>query len=169
MATSRLKAVIKDTNFITGVGVILLGVFMYFASYDIQEFVRTRVGASFMPRIAGSLFVILGGILIFGSFRCSVPAATQEPVSEAEEKKVFGGWPAVLLSLLLMIVYVGLIDSVGFVLSSIFYIFLQILVLNKQGKKNFLTFGLVSVIVPIVVFYLFVYVFKVLIPAGILG
>ncbi len=168
MAASRLKVVIKDTNFITGVGVILLGLFMYFASYDIQEFVRTRVGASFMPRVASSLFIILGGILIVGCFRCAVP--TEEKTQEPEEgEKVFGGLPAALMSLGLMVAYVGLMESVGFIITSVVYIFLQILVLAKQGPRNYLLFGLISIIVPIVVFFLFVHVFKVLIPAGILG
>ena len=173
MATSRLKAVITDKNFLTGVGVIILGLFMYFASFDIQEFIRTRVGASFVPRVASSLFVILGGILILGSFRCTVPTETPEYATEEEEEeegeKVFGGLPAVFLSLILMIAYVGLMESVGFIITSVVYIFLQILVLAKQGPHNYLVFGLISIVVPIVVFYLFVNVFKVLIPAGILG
>lgn len=171
MATNRLKTVFTDKNFLTGVGVICLGLFMYFASYDIQEFVRTRVGASFMPRVAASLFVILGGILIMGSFRFAVGTTTQvqDAPEQASRERTFGGLPAVLLSLLLMVAYVGLMESVGFIITSVVYIFLQILVLAKQGPRNYMTFGVIAIVVPIVVFYLFVNVFKVLIPAGILG
>ena len=169
MATNRLKAIVLDKNFLTGSGVIVLSLVMYFASFDIQEFMQTRVGASFMPRIASFLFIILGGLLIFGSFRCFVPEETKRSAAESSEKKVFGGMPAVFLSLLLMTAYVGMMERVGFILTSIVYIFLQILVLEKRGNRNYMVFGLISIAVPIVVFYLFVNVFKVLIPAGILG
>lgn len=173
MLVTRLKNMVRDRNFWTGVGVLLLAIVLYAASFDIKEFITTRVGASFLPRLTAALFAILGGLLVLGSFRCASPV---ESVSErkdqkefAAEEKVFGGLPAVFLSIILMCIYVGLMDSVGFILTSIGYIFLQILVLKKDVKPKYLLFILVSVIFPIIVYFLFVKVFKVMIPAGILG
>ncbi len=173
MLVKHLKQTARDTNFWTGLGVILLAIFLYSASFDIREFITTRVGASFLPRLTAVLFAILGAILVLGSFRCARPVETVEQESEvnatAKEPQVFGGLPAVGLSVLLMSLYVGLINSVGFIVTSAVYIFLQILVLSKDAKRNYLLFVLVSIIIPVVVYLLFVKIFKVMIPAGILG
>lgn len=162
-----MKKAFRNQNVITGIGAIGLAVLLYTASFDIKEFVVTRVGASFMPRVAACLFVILGAILILESFRHSTSTPIKE--NETDDENVFGGWPAVLLSAILMCAYVGLLDSIGFIISSIAYIFLQIQVLAKGVKRNYLIFSLISIVVPIVVYYLFVNVFEVMIPSGILG
>lgn len=173
MLTNRLKNMVQNTNFWTGIGVLTLAVFLYAASFDIKEFVITRVGASFLPRLTAALFAILGGILVIGSFRCaSLVESVSKPHDQKQtgsKKQVFGGLPAVVLSILLMCIYVSLINSIGFILTSAGYIFLQILILSKDAKRNYLMFALVSVVIPIAVYFLFVKVFKVMIPTGILG
>jgi len=162
----RFKYVVYDTNFWTGVGSILLAVVLYSASFDIKEMIATRVGASFLPRIVAGALTLLGAILVFGSLRCVAPRPARQ---QNHEERVFGGLPAVLLSALLMCAYVGLMESLGFVLTSSIYIFLQILILAKEEKRNYLAFILISIILPIAVYYLFVNVFKVMIPGGILS
>ncbi len=165
MARPPLKIVVKNPNFITGIGAIGLAVLMFSASFDIKEFVVTRAGASFMPRVTAGLFAILGSILVFESFRYAKSA----PANEKNEENVFGGWPAVILSAILMCAYVGLLNTLGFIVSSVVYIFLQMLVLAKGAKCHYLLFSLISILVPIIVYFLFVHMFKVMIPSGILG
>ena len=170
MLMTRMKNVATDTNFWTGIGTILLAVLLYTASYNIQEFIATRVGASFLPRVAAVLFAILGILLVASSFRC----APTDPIIVKEEgreptEKISGGLPAVLLSAVLMCAYVGLMSRIGFIITSAIYIFFQILVLAKEAKRQYLLFAVISVVTPLLIYLLFVHVFKVMIPAGILS
>ncbi|WP_029914594.1 tripartite tricarboxylate transporter TctB family protein [Pelobacter seleniigenes] len=169
MLMTRMKNVATDTNFWTGIGTILLAVLLYTASFNIQEFIATRVGASFLPRVAAVLFAILGILLIVGSFRCAPTDPIVKEESQEPTETTFGGLPAVLLSAFLMCAYVGLMSRLGFIITSAVYIFFQILVLAKGAKRQYLLFVVISLITPILVYMLFVHVFKVMIPAGILS
>ena len=80
-----------------------------------------------------------------------------------------GGWGAVLISVVLMCAYVGFLESLGFILASTIYAFCQMLILAKNVKWNYLLFGAIALISSAVAYLLFVRVFQVMLPAGILG
>jgi len=57
---------------------------------------------------------------------------------------------------------------VGFLITTAFYLFFQFLVLSRK-KPNLPLYGLIAVSTSIIVYYLFVKVFILFLPAGILG
>ena len=69
----------------------------------------------------------------------------------------------------LMLVYVFSIGSLGFLLPSIVYMFLQILLYTTMGKRNYLVAILSSVLIPCAVYFLFRNYFFLMLPKGILG
>ena len=72
----------------------------------------------------------------------------------------------------LLIFYAILMEPLGFVISSIIYVFFQIWVLtpiNKRDLKMKLMAGGLSVFFSIGLYYLFTKYFMVLLPAGILA
>ena len=84
-------------------------------------------------------------------------------VEECEYKQM-------LLSLLLILVYVFTLQPIGFIITTIVYLPLQMLVLAGEGnrtKKEIITTVVTSVIFTFVVFFLFRYGFKIVLPAGI--
>lgn len=65
--------------------------------------------------------------------------------------------------------YVVLIPLLGFTLSSILYMFAQMMLFVPavyRTKRNIILFAALSIVVPVAVYYLFVNVFYLLLPAG---
>lgn len=96
----------------------------------------------------------------------------EQPVLEDNAVK---SWPDRIrdcldwLSAGIILIYVLLVGTLGFILSSAIYMFLQMLLLASGEKKNYIKIGLLSVIVPVLVYELFTNYFYLMLPAGILG
>ena len=75
----------------------------------------------------------------------------------------------VLVTILAFTVYVVVLSSVGFMISSVVYLIVQMTVLAPKEKRNYLLFAVISVAVSVVVYYLFRNGLNVLLPAGLLG
>ncbi len=158
---------------LTGSVVIVLSLLLFAATLGVKDFAATGVGAAFLPRIAAGLFAFLGVVMVAGGLYKpsgnAKPARPEPPQSDKSATVPFGGAASVLLSFGLMCAYVGLLDSLGFILTSIVYIFAQTLILTKGAPRHYLLFGVLALFTSVGAYYLFVRVFQVMIPAGILG
>jgi len=75
-----------------------------------------------------------------------------------------------LTSFMLILVYVYLLQPVGFIITTILYLPFQMYVLapdDKKTKKDVIQLTVTSVLFTFVVFFLFRYGFKIILPAGI--
>ena len=61
------------------------------------------------------------------------------------------------------------LEPVGFILSSIIYLFLQITLMSNEKNRKLPLFAIISVLLPIGVSALFCYVIKMPLPKGIIG
>ena len=76
----------------------------------------------------------------------------------------------VLSSIILVLIYVFLLQPVGFLISTMVYLLLQMLVLSpdeERDAKHMIRLAVIDVIFTLVVFFLFRYGFKIVLPAGI--
>jgi putative tricarboxylic transport membrane protein len=162
---------LRNKDALTGAFFVGLGSVIYVLTYDIKDFVTTSAGAAFLPTVCAILFVVLGAILILEGRR-AVLAATAIAPDRAETPAAgpgSSGFRAVLLTLALMAAYIGLLDSVGFIITTIVYIFCQTLILARGRKPNYLMFAAVAVAMSIASYFVFVRIFQVMIPSGLLG
>lgn len=166
----------RSKDIVTGLIAIGLSVFLLFISGNVKDFAATGVGAAFLPRVAGVLLGVLGFVLTVQGWRQRAisgravrPAARPAVQAQADEVEVFGGWGAVLLSIGLMCAYVGFLESVGFILASTIYAFCQMLILAKNAKWKIVQFGMIALIASSVAYFIFVRLFQVILPPGILG
>ena len=74
-----------------------------------------------------------------------------------------------LLTIVLLAIYVVLFKPLGFILSTFIYLFFQITLLSTEKNRNLILFGIISVVAPVVIYALFVYVIKVPLPTGLLS
>ena len=90
-----------------------------------------------------------------------------EPSGETNtsDSDMVGGW----LSILLIAAYVMAFRSVGFIIDTVIYLFIQMLILTPKEKRNMLTIGIISIIAPICIYTLFTYVINTPLPKGIFG
>lgn len=166
----------RSKDIVTGLIAIGLSVFLLFISGNVKDFAATGVGAAFLPRVAGVLLGLLGIVLTLQGWRQGAisrptlkpPGRPAEQVG-ADEVVVFGGWLAVFLSIVLLCAYVGFLESLGFIVSSTIYAFCQMLILAKNAKWKFLQFGVISLTASSVAYFIFVRLFQVMLPPGILG
>lgn len=161
----------RDT--ICGVAVIVISIVLFIATFGIQEFTRTTLGAGFIPRITAAIFAILGIVLILRERRRNRLAALEPPTPKATEpaEKPVGlvGPLPVALNIILFVIYLLFLERVGFIIMTAAYLFLQILLITNPAKYRFGRFAVLSVVVSVTSYYLFVNIFYVMLPSGILG
>lgn len=158
----------RETAF--GLLVVFAALALFTISADVRDFTNSKIDAAFMPRIAAGMLLVLGLITAVSGWKALPEAQGNDQSSKTEEvPNIQNGAVFVVASMLWMLAYVALLDTVGFVICSVAYVFGQILMLRKQAKKRWGIFVSVSVGVPIVAYVLFVYVFEVMVPPGILG
>lgn len=166
MPNSSLQA--RRIDLFTGIAFIALSVFLFWASFGIRDFTSIGVGAAFAPRLVAVLFLAVGITMVVGTF--SVPATTDEAPDaapgDAMAPAAFGGLPGVAATVALMFAYGALIEPLGFVASSVIYVFLQTLLLNKSADRPYWLFLLTSLIPVVAVYLLFVHVFGITLPVG---
>lgn len=137
------------------------GAFLYWQSLSIRPIVENDVGSGYMPRIVGGAIVALAGLkLAFSLLRKE--AEPSRKGNEGDDNK--GGF----LTLAALILYVLLFDKLGFLVSTTLYLIAQIFILSDHRNRNLLLFAVVSVTVSVIVYALFVKVFDLILPQGIL-
>lgn len=77
----------------------------------------------------------------------------------------------VVASFIALGLYVGLMGVIGFLITTVVYLFVQILILTprEKWKKNYVPAAITAVVAGVVLFFIFRYVLNVLLPVGILS
>lgn len=163
----------KYRDIVTGCILLLLSAALFRASQNIQDFASIGVGANFLPLLTAVLFLLIGFTIVIESFRKpklkETISETSDTQEEANDKAVFGGLPSVFLSILLMVIYFLSLEKLGFLISTMMYVFLQIQVLEKNKTRNHRLFLITTLISVVVLYFLFANVFDISLPAGVLG
>ena len=153
----------KYWDIASGLGVIALGVALISASTHIKSLDVSRFGSGFFPAIVAILFMILGLVIFVGGIK-----QARGPDQKVEKDGKPRMW-AVFATFVLMAAYATFLPSIGFLISTALYLFIQMLLLVPNDRRNFLAFGIISIVTSVVVYYTFVEVFQLMLPAGILG
>lgn len=152
-----------------GIGFLLFSVGVWIASLSIKHLVVARIGSAFVPQLAASLLGLLSIILIIQSVLHAPEGPSKvETFTEQEAEAASKRKKRVRLTFVLILVYLILLEPVGFLITSSLYLFFQFWVLSRR-KPNLPLFGIIAVSGSIIIYYLFVKVFALFLPAGILG
>ncbi len=125
-----------------------------------------EIGPDFMPLVIGVVTFILAAILTFLSIKNFKMHAAEIDASKIEDCD----YKRVLESIILVLIYVFALQPVGFIVTTLVFLLLQMLVLSpddQRGKKQIIQLAVIDVIFTMVVFFLFRYGFKIVLPAGI--
>lgn len=158
---------------------VLLGILMFVSSFGMKSLAHAQVGPEFVPRIIAVCMVALGVVHVISELRVvragtgsAVPAeqgSTQEQERE-DGKKTFLKQHGFLFTLVLIFAYAALMKPVGFILTTVGYMLCQICILAHDLRPVKLAqYALLSTVVSVGIYLLFVYVFGMILPAGILG
>ncbi len=123
-----------------------------------------EIGPDFMPTVVGGLTLVLSLVLLV----MSVNTLRKNPdaVYTADQ----GDYKRMLISLVLILIYVLAFKPVGFIIATLVYLPFQMYFLapeDKKSKKHIIQLIVTDIIFTFIVFFLFRYGFKIVLPAGI--
>ncbi len=150
----------KKKNILTSVIFLAFGAFVYIESLGIKHMMANDVGSAFFPKVISIAMIAVAVVRLVMSLR--------EP--ETEKKGGTGNDPkGGLLTILLILAYVMAFNSVGFLISTAIYLFLQMLVLTPAEKRKLPILAIISIAAPLFIYTLFVYIINTPLPKGIFG
>ena len=94
----------------------------------IKHMMKNDVGSGFFPKIIAIVMIAVSVIRLIMTLL--------EPSGETNtsDSDMVGGW----LSILLIVAYVMAFRSVGFIIDTVIYLFIQMLILTPKEKRNML-------------------------------
>lgn len=151
----------KLTELIFDVVCLLAGVILFISAQMIETGTTMGQGADFIPKLCTALWIVAA----LGQLHRTMRMEDDHRQGSFVNRKSF------LCTVLLLIGYVCLLPALGFVISSALYLMLQMLLFVPtvyRTRKTILLFFVLSLLTPILTYLLFVNVFGLLLPSGML-
>ena len=149
----------KKNNIRTSILFLAFGAFVFYEASAIPLVMKNDVGSAFFPK------VISGAMMVVAVIRLVMALREKEGEAKASDSDLKGGWETILL----LCVYVLAFQPVGFILDTIVFLFLEMLVLTPKEKRSLPLLGGLSIVVPLIIYTLFVYVINTPLPKGLFG
>lgn len=130
--------------------------------------VAQAINSRFLPIVVCSIMIVFAALLVLTSLM-ELKAAKQATAEEEQADKP--EYKRVAATLIALIVFVALMDKVGFLVMSILYLPVQMFILapkEKQNRKNILLYAGIGIVAAVAIYFLFVNAFHVMLPKGIL-
>lgn len=146
----------------------------YVMAFGIQQYGANDVmDSAFIPKVYGVLIMILSILqVVFGVLDLKKGESKEKSDETGNGLSVKQQLASALITFAMLIVYVALLDSIGFIIMSSLFIFCMTLLLipeEKRQRKQLIMIAGIAVSFSVVVYLLFVEGFALTLPAGILG
>ena len=158
----------KYGDFIVSIFFMVLSIAMIVAAQQLPKSKVMDIGPDFMPTVIGVLILVLSIFLLFTTIKGFKAKAAE--LENAEIQKY--DYKRVILSFISVLIYAFILKPVGFLICTVVYLPIQMFILapdEKRNKKEIIRFVVIGVIFTLVVYFLFRYGFKIMLPAGILA
>ncbi|QCR32323.1 tripartite tricarboxylate transporter TctB family protein [Lysinibacillus sp. SGAir0095] len=165
----------SKVDFITGGVIAAVAAIMFIMTFSFEEFAGAGVGVGveFMPRVIAVLMLITAVVIMINAYRNrdkQIKVIDGETGLEVEEEDPNSkNYKKLSISLGAMIIYAILTPFIGFLLSSILYLITQMFILSDNDKKKLIVIGTISIVMSVIVYFIFRNVFYVMLPQGIIG
>ena len=156
----------KYRDVILGCVMLAFGTFYLVTAQSIKtrpKLVSHLANARFVPTILGSLLIFLSILVLIKAIRY---VKHYDPAAEKDAPK--DDTRTVVLTFALILLYVMGMDPLGFIISSILYLFLQMMVLAPTEKRKPLVFAIVAVVFTLILYFAFRFGLDLILPAGLL-
>jgi small neutral amino acid transporter SnatA (MarC family) len=143
----------KCKDLILGVFMLALSVFYLIFAQQIKtkpKLTPSYASDRIMPTILGILLAILSVFLIVQGIK-KMRAPDDGEVKRADRADTI----AVVLTFAIIIAYIILLPYLGFILSTMIYLFIQMIILAPPDKRNYVVFAIVAVVFTLLVFFAF--------------
>ncbi|WP_180994104.1 tripartite tricarboxylate transporter TctB family protein [Bacillus sp. Marseille-P3661] len=155
-------------DIISGTFLFLVAVVLYVATYSIQSFTDAGYGVTFVPRVVAIIIAFLSLLVLIQAIK-NAKANSNDVVEKDSEYAP--NYKSTFLTFVLIIIYMIMLQPVGFILSTTLYLVLQMFILSNfnRDRKKIILFITISTISSVSLYFIFVNLLSVILPAGILG
>ena len=181
-----MKKLLQNKEMLVGIIFLIIGVVYFALAFTIPIYDAyggsSVVDSSFVPKVVGILLIVLSILqLIFSSKAAkNAPSAQTTQASEEDGEFKVEDWDddaanrnadtkALVAIFVILIIYMALLSTLGFMISSVLFLIATMLLLTPAEKRNIPLILILSVVVSVGVYYLFVYGLDMVLPRGILG
>ncbi len=152
--------------------VLSIAVFLYANVYRELSNFPGDPSSSFMPQLCAVIMLLLSLVMLISTIRSkdntNVPPAVEKACevnnSTPGRSDFYRGMGSILLLLFLVLTF----DVLGFIISTIIYLFLQQLLLTTKGNRHWIRTTIVSLAVPAICYLVFVKALNYMLPMGLL-
>ena len=162
-------------NMITGGVIFVFGLVYFILSWQIANFKglgAPPIDAKFVPRLWGGLLMLLSLIVFLRGLLEYLRLKKEGKIVKKKDMSV----PAkimdareVILTFVCLLIYIALLEPVGFIIMSALYIFAECMILTPKEKRKPLIAIAVGIVAAVFIDFAFVRLLHVLLPVGILG
>lgn len=143
---------------VTGLVCFIIGAVLSFMALGFKPLIELNEPGPYLFPMIGSIGLAICGLGIF------FEKEKEEPVFLTKE-----GWIRVIQLAVPLLLYAACVKFTGFIYPLPFFLFAMIMVLaNKEKRPRILTAAVISVIVTILIYAVFTFALKVMLPPGIL-
>ncbi|MDN4493489.1 tripartite tricarboxylate transporter TctB family protein [Ureibacillus aquaedulcis] len=163
----------KSVDMISSIVLIAVSIILFIATFSFRAMTVSDIGPEFLPRIVAiTLFILSISLFIKAYVQKKKEGEIQiaeeiESVPQKESKKEI--YLLVITTLILIVLYLIVLPSLGFLIATTVYLYIQIYLMAPADKRNHIKIGLVSVLSSTIIYFVFRNVFYLMLPSGILG
>jgi putative tricarboxylic transport membrane protein len=151
----------KRNELIAGLAMLGAGVAYLILTMNLPR--RGTIDAAFVP------WVLAVSLCLLGALQLWMWRKLPDKSAELAEKPEAIDYPTVFKTLALVLLYTALMEPVGFVVTTVLYLYAQFIVLTPgEQKVKHLQYALIAVVSAILIFYIFRHGFDLLLPVGLL-
>lgn len=149
----------RYSELILGAIILILGIVYFFLTNNLPS--KEGIDSRFLPYILSGFLFLLSIIQINRGIKF-----IKHEIEEDE--KVTGDYLTFMKSLVAIILYIGMLNILGFIIATIIFLFFQFTILTPNRlKANYLLYIIISIVTSLLVYYLFRYGLNLVLPRGI--
>lgn len=158
-----MKQKINWEDVISGLVIFSIGLVLLISSLQLPRGNELQMGADFMPKVVSGLLTVLGACFTITAFikRDNAPARASK-LSRTEVMRFCTAFA-------FFFCYIFFLESVGFIIMTTLYIIAQSWFITPKEKRRPVFLVILAVSVAVIVYVIFVFGLKLMLPAGILG
>ncbi len=159
-------------DLIPGVVLSVFSIIYLALSFQIDLFTgsgATPLNSRFAPQFWGSILLFLSVLLIFRGLKAKKQVTEEKLERKMTFKEAVYENREVWLTFGALFLYILGLDFIGFMIMTVAYVFVQIMILTAKEKRNYVVALVVALVTSVVIDYVFVELLHVMLPTGILG
>jgi putative tricarboxylic transport membrane protein len=151
---------LKQRELTIGIVMVLVGAAYLWATHFVPD--KPGVDSATVPTILGWLMCFLGVVQLRTAF-----ALKGEAGAETVETPVDYG--SLMKTVALIVAYAALLNTVGFLIMTVVYLFIQFIVLTPTDRKPaYVLYAVIAAVTAASVYALFRYAFDLVLPVGLI-